>query len=239
MSSQKPAYQRVLLKLSGEVLSGHTDQPLHQPTLARLVQEVCDVCAMGVQVAIVIGGGNICRGADWAQAGVDRVSADQIGMLSTVMNGIVLRDTFLQAGQAARLYSAIPMLPIAAGFQRQVADQDLSQGCVVILSGGTGNPLVTTDTAASLRGIELSADLICKATHVDGVYSDDPKQNKQAEMYARLSYQEAMEKRLKVMDLAAFQQCADHQKVLRVFNIEKPGALQKVVCGVNEGTLIE
>lgn len=239
MLSQQPAYQRILLKISGEVLSGHTDQPLHQPTLQRLVREVCDVCAMGVQVAIVVGGGNICRGADWAQAGVERVSADQIGMLSTVINGMVLRDTFLQVGQAVRLYAAVPLLPMAAGFQRQVADQDLSDGRVVILSGGTGNPLVTTDTAASLRGIELSVDLICKATHVDGVYSADPKQDKHAEMYAHLSYQEAIDKRLKVMDLSAFQQCADHKKVLRVFNIEKPGALLNVVCGENEGTLIQ
>ena len=231
-------YKRVLLKLSGEVLTGDSDHPVDQDVLRRLVSEIKAVVETGVQLAIVIGGGNICRGATWEGLGLDRVTSDQIGMLATVMNAMILRDALVHAGQGATVFSAAAMLPIAVGFQRQLAINEMNAGNVVVLSAGTGNPLVTTDSAASLRGIELGCDIILKATHVDGIFSDDPITNPDATMYQSISFAEVMDKQLKVMDLTAFQQCQMHNMPLRVFNIERVGALLEVISGKDIGTLV-
>lgn len=235
----KAKYKRVLLKLSGEVLTGSSSQPVDQAVLSRLVSEFKSITALDVELAVVIGGGNICRGANWQALGLDRVSADQIGMLATVMNAMILRDALLQQSEPVQMFSAVPMLPIASGFQRQLAIDALQSKHVVILSAGTGNPLVTTDSAASLRGIELNCDIVLKATHVDGVYSEDPAINPDATLYDSLTFTEAMDRNLKVMDLTAFQQCQLHAMPIRVFNIEKPGALYSVITGGDEGTLIK
>lgn len=231
-------YKRILLKLSGEALLGQESFGIDPRVLDRMASEIGELIKLGVQVGLVIGGGNLFRGKQLYQAGLGRISADQMGMLATVMNAIAMRDALERASIHARVMSAIPMSGVVDHYDRRKATHHLNQGRVVIFSAGTGNPLVTTDSAASLRAIEISADVLLKATNVDGVYSEDPVHNPEATRYERLTYDIALEKELGVMDLTAFCQCRDHNMPIRVFNINRPGALVKVVMGDDEGTLI-
>lgn len=235
----QPIYRRILLKMSGEALMGDGRYAIDPQVLDRLAKEISEIYQMGVQVAIVIGGGNFFRGASLSAAGINRITGDYMGMLATLMNALALRDSFERAGLPVRILSAIAMSGVADQFHRRKAIHHLQQGRVVLFAGGTGNPLVTTDSAASLRGIEIDADIVLKATNVDGVYSEDPLKNPNAKKYEHLTYQEALERELAVMDLAAFCQCRDHNMPLRIFNIKKPGALRRVVLGEKEGTIVD
>lgn len=239
MTAQKPVYKRVLLKMSGEALMGGGSHPIDPQTLDRLAKEIAQISKLGVQVAIVIGGGNFYRGATLSAAGINRITGDYMGMLATIMNALALRDSFEKMGLPVRILSAMSVAGVADQFHRRKALHHLESGRIVLFSGGTGNPLVTTDSAASLRGIEIDADVVIKATQVEGVYSEDPKKNPNATLYKKLSYQEALEKELAIMDLAAFCQCRDHRMPIRVFNLHKPGALVRLICGADEGTLVE
>ncbi|ACJ20624.1 UMP kinase [Coxiella burnetii] len=235
----QPLYRRVLLKMSGEALMGKGLHAIDPNVLDRMAKDVTQVYQLGVQIAIVIGGGNFFRGAALQAAGINRITGDYMGMLATLMNALALRDAFERSNLPVRILSAIPMTGVVDAFHRRKAIHHLQQGRVVIFAAGTGNPLVTTDSAASLRGIEINADVVLKATNVDGVYSDDPAKNPQAKLYKHLSYQEALKKELAVMDLAAFCQCRDYNMPLRVFNINKPGALLSVIMNQEEGTLVD
>lgn len=236
--TKKPAYHRVLLKLSGEALLGDEPFGIDPKVLDRFAQEIAQVVALGVELGIVIGGGNLFRGTTLSAAGLGRITSDQMGMLATVMNALALRDALERANLSTRVMSAIPMSGVVDHYDRRKASHHLASGRIVIFSAGTGNPLVTTDSAASLRAIEVDADVLLKATNVDGVYSADPRRYDNAELYDRLTYDEALEKELGVMDLSAFCQCRDHNLLLRVFNVKKHGALQRVICGEPEGTLV-
>lgn len=231
-------YQRILLKLSGEALQGE-QLGIHSAHLDRVTDEIGPLLKMGVQVALVIGGGNLIRGIDFSSTGFDRVTADQMGMLATVINGLALRDAFDQKSIPATMMSALAIPGVVEGYDRRVAIEKLQQGKVVIFVGGTGNPLVTTDSAAALRGIEVNADIIIKATKVDGVFAADPLKNPKAERYESLTYDEVLEQRLGVMDLNAILLCKDRHLPLRVFNMNIPGALQRIVRGERVGTLIQ
>lgn len=233
-----PIYRRILLKMSGEALMGKSQFGIDANVLDRFGKEILEVAQLGVQVAIVIGGGNLFRGAVLSKAGLDRITGDYMGMLATLMNALALRDAFERANMPTRILSAIPMTGIVDHYDRRKAIHHLQKGRIVIFAAGTGNPLVTTDSAASLRGIEINADAVLKATNVDGVYTADPLKDPKAKRYTHLTYKEALEKELAVMDLAAFCQCRDHNVTLRVFNINKPGALMKVVTGGDEGTVV-
>ncbi|WP_267256914.1 UMP kinase [Coxiella endosymbiont of Ornithodoros maritimus] len=239
MNGPQPLYRRVLLKMSGEALMGKGLHAIDPNVLDRMAKDVTQVYQLGVQIAIVIGGGNFFRGAALQAAGINRITGDYMGMLATLMNALALRDAFERSNLPVRILSAIPMTGVADAFHRRKAIHHLQQGRVVIFAAGTGNPLVTTDSAASLRGIEINADVVLKATNVDGVYSDDPAKNPQAKLYKHLSYQEALKKELAVMDLAAFCQCRDYNMPLRVFNINRPGALLSVIMNQEEGTLVD
>ncbi len=232
------AYQRILLKLSGEALQGPEAFGLHAPTLSAVAEEIRKVHALGVEMGLVVGGGNIFRGAQIANAHIDRVTKDQMGMMATVINGLALRDVLEAHGLRARLMSAIPMQEVAQPVDAMQARRLLSEGEIVIFAGGTGNPFVTTDTAATLRGVEIAADAVLKATKVDGIYNDDPAKNPQAERFERLSYDEVIRRDLKVMDLAAFAMCRDQQMPLVVFDMFKRDALAAIVRGEAEGTLV-
>jgi len=218
---------------------GDDSYGINREVVARIVGEIKDVVNEGVQVAVVVGAGNIFRGIAGSAQGMDRTTADYMGMLATVMNSMVLQDAMKQVDVDAAVQSAIPMEPVVATYDRNQALRYLNNGTVVIFGGGTGNPFFTTDTAASLRGLEIQADIVLKATKVDGVYSKDPVKYPDARRYEKLSYDEVLEKRLGVMDAAAIALCRDQQMPLRVFNINTPGTLLKVVLGGNEGTLIE
>ncbi|MDO9371727.1 MAG: UMP kinase [Gammaproteobacteria bacterium] len=237
-TAKKPAYQRILLKLSGEALMGGGDYGIEPAVLIRVADEVRAVVGLGVQVALVIGGGNIFRGAGLAANGMDRVTADQMGMLATVINALAMQDALEQRGMQVRVMSALKMNQICEDYIRRRAVRHLEKGRVVILAAGTGNPFFTTDSAASLRGIELGVDLVLKATKVDGVYSADPVKHKDAEYFKRLSYDEVIDRKLMVMDATAIVLCRDHTMPLCVFNMTKPGALMRVVLGEDEGTLV-
>ena len=237
-STNQPVYKRILLKLSGESLMGDGQFGIDPSVLDRMANEVHEVLAMGVQVGMVIGGGNLFRGQVLSKAGLNRISGDYMGMLATLMNALALRDAFERAGMSTRILSAIPMSGIVDHYDRRKAMHHMEQGRLVIFAGGTGNPLVTTDSAASLRGIEIEADAILKATNVDGIYDCDPATNPDAKFYDKLTYQMVLEKELGVMDLAAFCQCRDHDMLLRVFNIKKPGALLRIIQGDAEGTIV-
>lgn len=234
----KPIYKRVLLKLSGEALMGDGYGGIAPDVISRIAKEVLEIVRLGVQVAIVVGGGNIFRGSVLSQLGLDRITGDHMGMLATVMNALAMREIFETAGMSTRILSAIPMSGMVDHFDRRKAIHHLTEGRVVICAAGTGNPLVTTDSAASLRAVEMKADVVLKATNVDGVYSADPRTNPDAELYSRITYKEVLNKELAVMDLGAFCQCRDHDMILRVFNINKSGALLRVVIGEEEGTLV-
>ncbi len=235
----QPIFRRVLLKMSGEALMGAENVSVDPTVLDRLAKEISEIYQLGVQIAIVVGGGNFFRGAALSEAGISRITGDYMGMLATVMNALALRDSFERAGLPVRILSAIPMTGIVDHFHRRKAVHHLEQGRIVLFAGGTGNPLVTTDSAASLRGIEIDADVVLKARNVDGVYSEDTVKNPNAKFYERLSFQEALKNELAVMDLTAFCQCRDHKMPLRVFNINKPGTLLRVILGKKEGTIVE
>ncbi|MDP1707463.1 MAG: UMP kinase [Gammaproteobacteria bacterium] len=237
-AAPKPAYQRILLKLSGEALMGGADYGIDPAVLIRVADEVRAVVELGVQVALVIGGGNIFRGAGLAASGMDRVTADQMGMLATVINALAMQDALEQRGMQVRVMSALKMHQICEDYIRRRAVRHLEKGRVVILAAGTGNPFFTTDSAASLRGVELSVNLVLKATKVDGVYSADPLKHADAQYYKRLSYDEVIERKLMVMDVTAIVLCRDYAMPLCVFNMNKPGALMRIVLGEDEGTLV-
>ncbi|MFT3742589.1 MAG: UMP kinase [Gammaproteobacteria bacterium] len=231
-------YQRILLKMSGEALMGNTHYGIDPVILDRMASEIRQIVDLKVQVGIVIGGGNLFRGTTLAQAGIGRITSDYMGMLATLMNALALRDAFERAHLPTRILSAIPMSGVVDHYDRRKAIHHLQKGRVVIFAGGTGNPLVTTDSAASLRGIEIEADIILKATQVDGIYTADPLKDKNAKLYHQLTYREVLEKELAVMDLASFCQCRDHGMMLRVFNMAKPGSILRIVLGEDEGTLV-
>ena len=233
-----PKYKRVLLKLSGEALMGSDAYGINRQTISEIVGEIKSIFDLGVQIGVVIGGGNIFRGVAPAARGMDRAQADYMGMLATVMNGLALHDAMRTAGMNPRVQSALNIEQVVEPYIRGRAIRALEQGRVVIFSGGTGNPFFTTDTAAALRGAEIGAEIVLKATNVDGVYSADPKKDPNATKYDRISFDEAMIKNLAVMDATAFALCRDQKLPVSVFSIFKPGALKRVVMGENEGTLV-
>ena len=238
MSDAQPAHKRILLKLSGEALMGDDAFGINRATIVRMVQEVAQVVNMGVQVAVVIGGGNIFRGVAGGSVGMDRATADYMGMLATVMNSLALADAMDKQGLTARVMSAIAIEQIVEPYVRPKALQYLEEGKVVIFAAGTGNPFFTTDTAAALRGAEIGAEVVLKATKVDGVYTADPKKDPTATLYAKISFDEAMSQNLGIMDATAFALCRDQKLPIRVFSIFKNGALRRVVLGQDEGTLV-
>jgi len=233
-----PAYKRILLKLSGEALMGDDAYGINRGTIVRMVKEIQDVTALGCEVAVVIGGGNIFRGVAGGAVGMDRATADYMGMLATVMNSLALADTMRQEGMTARVMSAISIDQVVEPYVRPKALQYLEEGKVVIFAAGTGNPFFTTDTAAALRGAEIGAQIMLKATKVDGVYSADPKKDPEATRYSTITFDEALIKNLQVLDATAFALCRDQNLPLKVFSIFKPGALKRVVMGEDEGTLV-
>ena len=234
-----PAYKRVLLKLSGEALMGDDSYGINRTVIERIVAEVGEVVAMGVQVAVVIGGGNIFRGVAPAAAGMDRVTADYMGMLATVMNAMALQDAMKRLGLDSRVQSALNLEQVAEPYIRGKALRYLEEGKVVIFGAGTGNPFFTTDTAAALRGVEMNAEVVIKATKVDGIYTADPKKDKTATRYKNLSFDEAISRNLQVMDATALTLCRDQNMPIIVFNIFKDGALKRVILGQEEGTLVK
>ncbi|MDB4069322.1 UMP kinase [Pseudomonadales bacterium] len=233
-----PKYQRILLKLSGEAL-GLEGVGIDPKVLDRTALEIGQLIGIGVQVGLVVGGGNLFRGAQLSAAGLDRVTGDHMGMLATVMNALAMRDALERSNIKTVVMSAIPMSGIVAHYDRRLAIRHLVQGDVVIFAAGTGNPFFTTDTAACLRGIEIDADIVLKATKVDGVYSADPMKDPTATRYDRLTYDEVLEKQLEVMDLTAICLARDQNMPLRVFGMEQSGALRNAIVGEGEGTLIE
>ena len=234
----QPAYKRVLLKLSGEALMGDDSYGINRATIERMVADVSEVVKMGVELAIVIGGGNIFRGVAPGAQGMDRATADYMGMLATVMNSLALADAMRQFGMVARVMSAISIEQVVEPYVRPKALQYLEEGKVVIFAAGTGNPFFTTDTAAALRGSEIGAEVVLKATKVDGVYSADPNKDPSATRYASISFDDAISQHLQVMDATAFALCRDQKLPIRVFSIVKPGALTRIVMGEDEGTLV-
>ncbi|MEX2468543.1 MAG: UMP kinase [Pseudohongiellaceae bacterium] len=239
MPKKDRKYNRILLKLSGEALTGEAEFGIDPKVLDRMAVEVGQLVGLGVEVGMVIGGGNLFRGAMLHAAGMERVTGDHMGMLATVMNALAMRDALERANIATRVMSAIQMSGVVEHYDRRNAIRYLGAGDVVIFSAGTGNPFFTTDSAACLRGIEIDADLILKATKVDGVYSADPKTNPDAFKYDRLSYDEVIAKKLGVMDLTAICLSRDHHIPIKVFNMNKPGALLDNVMGKSDGTLID
>lgn len=234
----QPAYKRILLKLSGEALMGDDAYGINRSTITRIVNEIKEVVDLGVQVAVVIGGGNIFRGVAPAAAGMDRATADYMGMLATVMNAMALQDAMKNIGLNARVQSALSIEQVAEPYIRGKAIRYLEEGRVVIFGAGTGNPFFTTDTAAALRGMEINAEIVLKATKVDGIYTDDPKTNPEAMRYKTITFDEAIIKNLKVMDATALTLCRDQKLPISVFSIFKQGALKKVVMGEDEGTQV-
>ncbi|MDR3416731.1 MAG: UMP kinase [Nevskia sp.] len=237
--SPQPAYQRILLKLSGEALMGAMDYGISPEVMSRLAHEIKEVIDLGVQVAVVVGGGNIFRGEGLARAGMDRVTGDQMGMLATVINALAIQDAVERIGLSARVQSAIRINEVCEDYIRRRAIRHLERGRVVVFAAGTGNPFFTTDSAAALRAIEVNADLLLKATKVDGVYTADPHKDAQAKRYDTLSYDEALDRRLGVMDQTALVLCRDHKIKLRVYDLDRAGALMRIVTGdTSIGTLV-
>ncbi|MBI2314066.1 MAG: UMP kinase [Betaproteobacteria bacterium] len=234
----QPVYKRILLKLSGEALMGEDSYGINRSVIERIVAEIAEVVALGVQVGVVIGGGNIFRGIAPGAAGMDRATADYMGMLATVMNALALQDAMRRVDLPARVQSALTIEQVAEPYIRGKAMRYLEEGKVVIFAAGTGNPFFTTDTAAALRGMEMNVDIVLKATKVDGVYTEDPKTHPDAMRYQRLTFDEAIVKNLKVMDATALTLCRDQKLPVNVFSIFKPSALKRVVMGEDEGTLV-
>ncbi|MFZ5482635.1 MAG: UMP kinase [Pseudomonadota bacterium] len=230
--------KRILLKLSGEALMGPDAFGYHAETMAGFIRQIDAVVALGVQVGIVVGGGNLFRGATGALSGMDRATADSMGMLATVMNALALKDGLMAAGVPAQVMTAVTIAHVGEPFERDAAVRHLEAGRVVIFGGGTGNPFFTTDTAAALRAAEIGADLMLKATKVDGVYTADPKKDPSATKYDALTFDEAIARNLGVLDTAAFALCREQKLPLRVFSIFKEGALKRIIHGENEGTLV-
>ena len=231
-------YKRVLLKLSGEALMGDDAFGINRATIERMVAEIKEVVETGVEMAVVIGGGNIFRGMAGGAAGMDRATADYMGMLATIMNALALQDAMKHAGLEARVQSALRIDQVVEPYIRPRAMRHLSEGKIVIFAAGTGNPFFATDTAAALRGVEIGAEVVLKATKVDGIYTADPKKDPSATRYTNITFDEAMGKKLEVMDATAFALCRDQKLPLKVFNIFKHGALKRVVLGEDEGTLV-
>ncbi|WP_374243718.1 UMP kinase [Zoogloea sp.] len=234
----QPAYKRILLKLSGEALMGDDAYGINQEVVAGIVRDVVEVTRLGVEIGIVIGGGNIFRGMAGAASGMDRATADYMGMLATVMNAMALADAFRAAGVNARVQSALRIDQVVEPYIRGKAIRYLEEGRVVIFGAGTGNPFFTTDTAAALRGSEIGADIVLKATKVDGIYTADPKKDPSATRFQRISFDEAIARNLAVMDATAFALCRDQRLPINVFSLFKGGALKRVVMGEDEGTLV-
>ncbi len=231
-------YARILVKLSGEALMGSGDYGIDPAVLKRIAGEIVAIAAMGIQVAFVIGGGNIFRGAGLARAGMDRGTADQMGMLATVMNALAMQDSLESLGLQSRVMSAIRINQVCEDYIRRRAIRHLEKGRVVIFAGGTGNPFFTTDTAAALRAIEIDADVLLKATKVDGVYSDDPMRNSAAVHYPRLTFDKVLADKLNVMDATAIVMCRDNRLPLRVFNLNRSGDLTHIARGEDVGTVV-
>ncbi|HXB19677.1 MAG TPA: UMP kinase [Steroidobacteraceae bacterium] len=238
MTQAKPHYTRILVKLSGEALLGESDYGIDPTVLKRIAGELQDIVQTGVQVAVVLGGGNIFRGAGLARAGMDRVAADHMGMLATVMNSLALQDALESLGMHARVMSAIRINEVCEDYIRRRAVRHLEKGRIAVFAAGTGNPFFTTDTAAALRAIEISADVLLKATKVNGVYSDDPLRNPAAVRYARLTFDKVLTDKLNVMDATAIVMCRDNRLPLRVFNLNNPGDLTRIVRGEDVGTAV-
>ena len=238
-SEKQSKYKRILLKLSGEALMGDESFGIDPKVLNRMALEIGQLIGIGVQVGMVIGGGNLFRGAALSEAGMDRVTGDHMGMLATVMNALAMRDALERSNIATRVMSAIPMSGVVEHYDRRNAMRYMNEGDVVIFAAGTGNPFFTTDSAACLRGIEVEVDVVMKATKVDGVYTADPVKDPTAKRYTHLSFDVALEKQLGVMDLTAICLTRDHDMPIRVFNMNKPGVLANIVVGGDEGTLID
>ncbi|OUR64337.1 UMP kinase [Methylophaga sp. 42_25_T18] len=237
-TGSQPIYKRVLLKLSGEALMGDADYGIQPEVITRFAKEISELNAQGVELGIVIGGGNIFRGAGLAANGMERVSADHMGMLATVLNALALQDALEQQGTFCRVMSAIRIDEVCEDYLRRRAIRHLEKGRVVIFAAGTGNPFFTTDSAASLRAVEIGAELMLKATQVDGVYSADPRKDPDATLYSELTYDEVINKRLGVMDTTAVVMCQEQNMPLRVFDVHKKGNLTKLIYGEDIGTLV-
>ncbi|MEG0820362.1 MAG: UMP kinase [Burkholderiaceae bacterium] len=233
-----PAFKRVLLKLSGESLMGDDAFGINRATLQSMVADIAEVTSLGVELAIVIGGGNIFRGVALGAAGMDRATGDYMGMMATVMNSMALQDALRRGGVEARVQSALNIEQVVEPYIRPKAIRYLEEGRVVIFAAGTGNPFFTTDTAAALRGAEMGVQMVLKATKVDGVYTADPKKDPSATRYASITFDEALARNLQIMDATAFALCRDQKLPIKVFNITKPGAFKRVVMGEDEGTLV-
>lgn len=231
-------YKRILLKLSGEALMGDDSYGINHDIMQRIVAEIAEVKKLGVEIAIVVGGGNIFRGMKSANDGVERVTADYMGMLATVMNALALQDAMKQGGLTPRIQSALHIEQVVEPYIRGKAMRYLKEGKIIIFAAGTGNPFFTTDTAAALRGMEMNVDIVLKATKVDGIYSSDPKIDQNATKFNKLSFDEAINKNLQVMDATALTLCRDQKLPLKVFSLFKVGALKRVVMGEEEGTLV-
>ena len=237
-SPAQPRWKRVLVKLSGEALMGGLSHGLDQPTLTRIARDLAATAALGVEIAVVVGGGNFFRGIQGADKGIERARADSIGMLATVMNALALEQAIEREGQAARALSAVAMPAICQPYSRQAALNHLAKQRVVVLAGGTGNPFFTTDTGAALRAAELSADVLMKATQVDGIYTADPKKDPSAELIPTVSYLEVLNKGLKVMDTTAITLCMDNALPIVVFDLLRQGNVRSVLAGADLGTLV-
>jgi uridylate kinase len=237
-SKAGPKYQRILLKLSGEALGGQTGTGIDAESVTDMARQIREVRELGVEVVVVIGGGNIFRGVQGSERGIERATGDYMGMLATVINALALQDALEKQGVATRVQSAITMHQVAEAFIRRRAVRHLEKGRVVIFGGGTGNPFFSTDTAAALRANEIGAEVILKATKVDGIYDSDPKKNPSAKRYTQLTYLDALQRQLKVMDSTAFSLCMDNKMPIIVFDLFKPHNLRKVVMGEQVGTLV-
>lgn len=235
----KLTYKRILLKLSGEALMGEQNFGIDPAVVQRISREIAEAVSAGVEVGLVIGGGNIFRGVSLASGGMERATADHMGMLATVINALSVQDGLEKAGVPVRVMSALPIHQVCEDYVRRRAIRHLEKGRVVIMAAGTGNPFFTTDSAATLRGIEINADLVLKATKVDGVYTADPMKDSTATRYSKLTYDEVLQRQLGVMDLTAIVLCRDHNLPLRVFDMNKSGALMRILRGEDEGTLVE
>lgn len=238
MINSKIFYKRILLKISGEILQGSEYFGIDPIAVNRIAQEIKEIAQLGIQIGIVIGGGNLFRGYTLNKNGINRVISDQIGMLATIINGLIMQDALYRTYVQSKLMSVIPLLGICENYNWSEAINLMKNNYVVILSSGIGNPFFTTDSAACLRGIEIKADIVMKATKVNGVYSDDPIKNPNAILHEKLTYNEVLEKKLKIMDITAFNLAQDHCLPIKIFNMNKPGTLLRVIMGKKEGTLI-
>ena len=237
-TAKRPKYSRILLKLSGEALGGPTGVNISPEAVTAMAEQIREVRDLGVQVVIVVGGGNIFRGLSGSKRGIERATGDYMGMLATIINGLALQDALEKIGVPTRVQSAISMAQVAEPFIRRRAVRHLEKGRVVIFGGGTGNPYFSTDTAAALRANEIGAEVVLKATKVDGIYDSDPKENAKAKRYSQIRYAEALQKQLKVMDSTAFSLCMDNKMPIIVFNLFRPHNLKRVVMGEKVGTLV-